>query len=254
MAGGSVSVRAIERAAEILGSFTFEEPALSLAEICAKIDLPKTTVFRILKTMEDTNIIRFDSTTGNYSLGYQMIKFGAIAQESNTLSANAHGIMEELSQATEQTCNLYVRDGFDRLCIDQVVGTKYIRRYSYLGARHPLYCGAGKILLAYEDKEFQDQYLASVPLERITDRTITDPEVLRAELDQIRKDGYSYSIGERDVETAMIAAPVFDYTGKIVATMTISGPIFFFDKENIREYVIRVKSAAERVSRKLGYQ
>lgn len=254
MAESRDSVRAVDRAIDILQAFTYEDTMLTLGQICAVVDLPKTTVYRSLTTLEKRGLVAVDQLSGQYHLGYEMIKFGAIAQECNTLSAIAHDEMQAISQNTEQTCNIYVRDGTERLCIAQIAGSQYVRRYSYLGARYPLYCGAGKILLAYADKDFQNQYFEQVTLERFTERTVSDKDLLRREIAEIAEKGYSVSIGERDASTAMVSAPLFDYTKKCIAAITISGPVYFFTEENVDIYLQQLCAAAKRVSQKLGYK
>lgn len=248
------SVRSVERMISILQAFSIEQQELSLTQICVQTGLPKTTTYRILTTLEDCNLVTQDPLTGKYHLGYEMIKMGNIAQESNSLQRTARSDMEELSHETQQTCNLYIRDGFERRCIAQVVGTEYVKRYSYLGARYPLYCGAGKLLLAYADQDVQEQYFSKATFEKYTEQTITNPDALRRDLQQILKDGYSVTKGERDPSTAMISAPLYDYTGNVVASLTISGPIYLFTTENVEMYRDKLLKAAQNISAKLGYQ
>lgn len=252
--GRKESVRSVERTIELLQVFTVESQELSLAQICVQAGLPKTTTYRILTTLQKCNFVMQDPLTGKYRLGYEMIRMGSIAQESNSLQRTAREDMEELSHETQQTCNLYIRDGFERRCIAQVVGTEYVKRYSYLGARYPLYCGAGKLLLAYAGPEFQAQYFAATKFEQYTDNTVTDPAVLKKELEQILKDGYSLTKGERDATTAMVSAPLFDYTNKVVASITISGHIYLFTDENVEAYRGKLLRAAQSISAKLGYR
>lgn len=247
------SIRAIDRTIDVLHVFTFENTELSLAQICAEVCLPKTTVFRILTTLEQRNIIIQDSQTGKYRLGYEVMKMGVIAQEANTLSKVAHEEMEEISRVTGQTCNIYIRDGFERLCIAQVAGTQYVRRYSYLGAHQPLHCGAGKLLLAYASEDFQKSFFNTVSLERFTEKTVTDPTELQRELKEICQEGYSVTLGERDDSSAMVSVPLYDYTQQVVASITISGPISSFTEKNISAYIEQLQQAAQKVSQKMGF-
>ncbi|WP_251318420.1 IclR family transcriptional regulator [Flintibacter muris] len=247
------SVRAVDRMLDILQVFSFEQNELNLAQICVQAGLPKTTTYRILTTLEKRNVVVQDPHTGKYRLGYEVIKMGSIARTGNSLQRAAHEDMEKISRETQQTCNLYVRDGFERRCVDQVEGTQYVKRFSYLGARHPLYCGAGKLLLAYADPDVQKQYFAITKFEKYTDQTVTDPEQLKEELRQILRDGYSVTKGERDPMTAMVSVPLYDYTQKVVASITVSGPVYLFTDENIKLYCSKLLQASENISRKLGY-
>lgn len=251
---GKDSVRSVERTIEILRVFTAQNTELSLAQICMEVPLPKTTIYRILSTLVEGHLVFQDYQTGKYRLGYEMIRFGAIAQEGNPLNKVAREEMERVSMLTRQTSNLYVREGRERICIAQVTGPQYVQRYSYLGARYPLYCGAGKLLLAYSGEAFQKRYFEECTLEPFTANTITDKEKLKEDLAAIRSQGYSASRGERDSASAMVAVPLRDYSGEVIAAMTVSGPISFFTDRHIEEYRKQLLQAAELLSEKLGYR
>ena len=248
------SVRAVERAIDILQVFTAERQEISLAEICADVGLPKTTTYRILSTLEQRNLVVFDTQQGKYRLGYEFIRMGSVAQAGNSLPRVARADMELVTKQTGQTCNLYIRDGMERRCIAQVEGTEYVRRLSFLGAKYPLYCGAGKLLLAFAEPEFRETYFHTVKLERYTENTVIDKDELLRELDEIRAVGYSVTRGERDALTAMVAVPLFDYTGRVVAAITVSSPVYLFTEEKVQQYRARLTQAAGKISSRLGYR
>ena len=248
------TVRAVDRMIDILETFSFEKPEMTLSEIHVSADLPKTTAYRILTTLEQRNMVVLDSETGKYRLGYDIVKMGCIAQIGNSLQRASMKDMEMISAETEQTCNLYVRDGMERMCIAQVEGPQYVKRFSFLGARFPLYCGAGKLLLAYSPAEFQRQYFERMTLEKCTENTRTVPEQLESELSLIRERGYAVSLGERDALTAAVCVPVYDYSNKVVATVTVSGPIYLFTEENVARYLKTLKKGAAAISKRLGSQ
>lgn len=251
MADGTI--RSVERAIDILQAFSQENSSLTLSDICRNVDIPKTTVFRIINTLESRNLLFQDPVTGKYLLGYELIRLGEEAQSSNDLAKLAYSSMVRVSQATKQTCNLYVRQGFERVCIAQVTGSEYVRKYSYLGAHHPLYCGAGKLLLAYSDSTFIETYLSTVKIEKHTRNTITDLTLLKEELHRVREQGYAVSLGERDDISATVAVPVFNYSNQVVAALTISGPIYYFTAETIRDYLNILTQEAVVLSQKLGH-
>lgn len=247
------SIRAVERTIDILQVFSAETQEMSLAEICLASGLPKTTTYRVLSTLEQRNLVAFDSRHGKYRLGYELIRLGSIAQAGNSLQRIARSGMECVTQQTGQTCNLYVRDGMERRCIAQIEGTEYVRRFSFLGAKYPLYCGAGKLLLAYASPEFREVYFNSISLEKYTENTTVDKTTLLLELEKIRREGYSATKGERDALTAMVAVPLFDYTENVIATITVSGPVYLFTEDNIQQYRKCLTDAAQQISSKLGY-
>lgn len=247
-------VRSIDRAIDILKAFTTEKGELSLSEISSIVNLPKSTTHRILNTLLKRHIIEQNLETSLYYLGFETIRIGAVAKECTSIAKEALPEMHLLVKQSEQTCNLYVKRGFERLCIEQVEGLQYVKRFSYLGALRPLYCGSGKVLLAYSDSEFQKQFFEQIELTKFTERTIVDKKLLHDELSKIRERGYSFSIGEFDPTTASIAVPIYDYTNKVVAAITISGPSFSFNEENIKRFAEYLLASSERLSKKLGYR
>lgn len=248
------TIRVLDRAVEILQAFSFANEEQSLSEICKKVHLPKTTVFRIINSLESKNILVQNSETGHYRLGYELIKLGAIAQNGNELSKVAKKTLFRVSCETKQTSNLYIRDGYERVCIAQCMGSEYVRRYSFLGAHLPLYCGAGKLLLAYASEDFLNTYLSNIEIEKFTENTVTDKRELQDELNEIRKNRFAVSRGERDPVTAVVTVPIYDYTKSVIAGLTVSGPTYSFTEETVKQYLEVLNREAKKLSQKLGYE
>ena len=244
-------VRSVERAIAILRCFESDEE-LRLIDICERVCLPKSTAHRLITTLEQEHMIEKDLKTGNYFLGYGVIRLGQMAQSNKVICKMIHPELEIIAKESEQTSNLYIIRGYDRLCLDQVEGTQYVRRYSYMGALHPLHCGAsGKVLLAYSSDSFQRDYLKNAPIQKITENTVVDKEELRALCLQIKKDGFAVSKGERDFFSGSVAVPVFAADGSVVAAITISGHVSGFTDENIEAYAEMLKRSANNVMLKL---
>ena len=177
------SVRSIERALDVLNTFSLEKTEQSLGEISCALQLPKSTTHRILCTLENKKFIEQNPENGNYYLSFEIVKISNIIQESDILSKSAMPIMKWLVEQTDQTSNLYVIRGYQRICTAQVEGSKYKFRYSYVGAQFPLYCGAsGQVLLAFSDVEYRDKYYENVSLEKLTENTITDKKNPRSQI------------------------------------------------------------------------
>ncbi len=247
------NVRSVNRALSILKEFTPEQSELSLCRISNSLHLPKSTVLRLVRTMEKEGFIEQDNERGTYRLGMEALRIGAVVQTSKRIAVVATTFMEELSKDTGETSNLYIRVGYDRMCIMQIEGENYVLRYSYVGARKPLYCGAaGLVLLAYSEKEFINKYLSTTQLVKITNNTITDKSVLLNELTSIRDKGYGVSLGQWDKLSASVAAPVFDYSKKIIAAITLSGPCSYYSRSIIQDLGPIVMKAAVNISKKMG--
>lgn len=244
------SVRSVERAIAILRCFSFDEE-LRLSQICERVELPKSTVHRLIASLEQAHFIEQDPETGKYCLGFEVIRLGKLARFNKALCRMVHPELAILAAKTGQTSNLYIAHGYDRLCIDQVEGSEYVRRYSFMGALHPMHCGAsGRVLLAYSIPEFQKEYLACANLKKVTPKTETDPQKLSALWEKTRQDGYAFSMGERDSLSGSIAVPLFDTNDMLIAAITVSGPLTLFTPENVSAFKATLLESQKRLIQK----
>jgi len=162
-------------------------------------------------------------------------------------------MLEELHRLTQETVNLYVLDGLERVCVDRIESPQRLRVIVHIGERMPLYAGsAGKAILAFVPSEVLERILQR-PLERMTDNTITDPEKLLQELCSIRSRGYATSRSERFTDVLGLAAPVFDSTANVVASLNVAGPLVRFADAEVAQYAPKVIELASEVSRSMGY-
>jgi DNA-binding IclR family transcriptional regulator len=185
------SVRSVERALQILKNFTKKEYELSLGKLSENVGLPKSTVHRILQTMEAEGFIEQEPLDGRYRLGSAVIQLGDVAAEAySDIRKFALPEMQWLSDVCEQTSNLYIARNGQRVCIGQVPGPRYISRYSQLGDMYPLYCGAsGRVLLAFMEKTERQSYFDNDELSPITERTIVDIQTMKKDLLQVKSIG-----------------------------------------------------------------
>jgi len=242
----------IRRALKVLSAFSLEEPFLGVSEIAKKLDLPKSSVHWLLQVLQEEGYVCQDPKTNKYRLSVKLFHLGSIAANTMNINYVARPVMERLRDATEETVNLYVLDGFDRVCIEQAEGIHLVRQVVRLGQKIPAYCGAaGKVLVAWQGEDFIEGLIAHTKLKRLTKNTISDVVLFKEELAKIRKQGYAVSCGERDIEVAAVAAPVFDEEGKVLASLSVSGPVSRFE---ITPHVIEaVRNAASEISYQLGY-
>jgi len=248
------TVRSVEKALDIILAFSEDKPQLSLPEICKMINMPKSTVYRLLSTLENRGFIEHSQMNGKYQLGSRFIKLSNIALKNYDLNETALPVMNELRDKTGETINLYAKKGLDRVCIEQAEGFHHLRRFSTIGDILPLYCGAsGKLLLAYENEQEIEKVLNQIGHKAGTRNTIIDYESFLKELVGIREQGYAFSKGEREVGVTSVAAPIKNSGGKVVAAVSISGPDARFTEENIKNYKKLVAEGAAKISSNLGY-
>jgi IclR family KDG regulon transcriptional repressor len=226
-----VTVRSVERALDILLCFT-DKSELSLTEISARVELNKSTVFRLLASLERKGFLMRDPDNEKYRLGFRLWELSA-----NLTRVDDPGIMllpemERLRDVLEETVSLYVRDGRERVRIQAVESKQTIRRVAPIGARLPLTVGASsKILVAYADPETQEAILSASDWP-----TTIEKQSFMLQLLQIQQLGYASSVEEREAGTAAIAAPVKNQAGKLVAALSVSGPTSRLTSEKMQEF------------------
>jgi IclR family acetate operon transcriptional repressor len=253
--GNAYSIEVLNRAADILAVFSHARPSLGLKDIVAAAGLPKTTVFRVLSTLVERDLCEFDRQTGEYSLGFALVRLADIRRRQTSVHDAALAVMRELRNAINETVILSVRSGDFRVHVDFVEGLHPMRRMADLGVRAPLYAGAAsKVLLAgMEDAEI-DAYLASTELTAFQETTITDKAVLRREIKAIRKRGYAESKGELFAGGGALAAPLKDFSGKTIAVIDILTPQHRYTAQHREHCITILLDGALRASQRLGYR
>lgn len=244
------TVRAVDRALHILKCFTFEQKEMNLADLCKVSGLPKTTVFRLLASLEKSGFVVKDERTQTYRLGMVLFQLGNIVSSSIELRKISLPIMEELAKKTKETININIVQGQERVCIEKVDGSHDLREFIQVGRSLPLYKGAsGKILLAYLPEAIQKEILKNAA------SNLKEPaENVLKQLETIRRNGYAVSQNERVLGAAAVSAPILNYDGKLVAGLTISGATVRFTKEKIDEFIKLVVNGAKEISKNLGYK
>lgn len=246
------NVRSIERALDILMCFKPDQQELSLTEISAQINLARSTTHRLLTTLLNQGFLRKHPDSSRYQLGYNLNYLGYVAQESLSINRISLPFMREIQRKSEETVNLYLLDGTQRICAQQVESNSSLKQSVKVGERFPLWEGAsGKCMLAHmEQSHWESMAKQIVPL---TVNTVVDSKQFFDELRMIKKHEYATSYGERDTEVSCVAAPIFDNCSQIVGSLTISGPTFRVPK-NPEKFIQYVLVGSKSISKQLGYK
>ncbi|WP_216893098.1 IclR family transcriptional regulator [Nocardia alni] len=250
----SRSIAAVERAMDVLLLFGRSGRAdLGVTEIANELGLTKAAVHRILTALRNRDLIALEPTTRRYALGHAAIALGRAYLARTDLRVMAAPELRRLATQTGETATLSIRRGNTRMYIDQVVPDQELRMEVALGVPYPLHAGSpSKVILAFLRPEEIDEYLDQQELTPFTDATFTTPRKLRAELEEIRGRGYAMSLGERQIGTASIAAPVLDHDGGVVAAISVSGPLPRFEP-HMRDCLPLLEKAVGAISAQLGY-
>lgn len=249
--------RSVINALQLLDLFTGEQHELSLSEIYRKTNMSKPTVYRLLSSLEHCGFLRkvkHSEQDIRYQLGLRLLELGYIVSERLELRQVALPHMKKLRDDINEIVHLVVLDGEKATYIEKVESSQAIRLYTRIGRSSPLYIGSGpKLLFAWMTEEQRETILNNLHLDPLTENTITDKGRLRQELENIRTQGFALSYGEQNIDTTGISYPVKDYTGEVVAALTVSGPANRFESE--REATIKdaLSKTVDQISRDLGF-
>jgi IclR family KDG regulon transcriptional repressor len=248
-------VQSVTHAIDVLEAFKGERDELGVTELSSSLGLPKNNVFRLLATLELRGYIEQNKATGNYRLGIKTFELGQIFCGRMGLIKQSHAVLEQLEKRCNESTYLgIIQDGMV-VYVDMVETSHSVRIVPRLGKRAPAYCTAvGKTQMAYESQDEVERILDKLGLKTFTKNTIIDKHQLMEHLKQVAQQGYAIDNEELDEEVICVGAPVRDYTGQVIAGISISGPIQRMLPERIEhELVPIIKEAAQEISSRLGH-
>lgn len=248
-------VKSALRVLDIFELLVQHPSGLSLSEICAQLELPKSSAHALLMTLVKRGYLRQGRRERSYRLGPALFEIGSAYISSTDLITDGQAVVSEVARTCDETVHLAVLDGADVLYVVKEEGTRTIRMVSAVGKRFPAYgTGVGKILLSVlDDDALAERFPAGRPLMALTPKTITDPETLRAEVAAIRSRGYALDFEESTPGLCCVAAPVYGADGSIIAGMSISVPSVRFTPSRRDELLALVQTQARRLSAILGF-
>lgn len=249
------SVQILDKVAALLAALEGKErTAASLAECIGE---PRSTVYRLLRSLQQLEWVEEGVSRGAFRLGVGLIRLGRAAQAAFNERQLALPVMEALHDATDQTVFLMVRRELRAVCIERLEGRFVASLALTVGASLPLHAGAGpRVLLAFAPQPVQDAWRAQAdgqPLERYTKSTPTTVRAVTREAAAIRRRGHAISDQDVTDGIAAVGVPVFDYAGQLRAALSVSGirDAILGDGARVVEQTIR---AGADLSRALGYR
>jgi len=251
----SYRIESLARGLAVLSAFSEDRPNLSLTDISQRLQLNKTTTFRLLSTLESLGYIERDQQTKLYHPGVEVLRLGFLVLNNLEVRQVATPYLRRLVDEVEETVNLAVLDNHEVIYIDRVGSKHLVNVYRPVGSRLPAYCtSTGKAMLAFLPPEQLEEVLAVTTWERYTEQTITTPEDLKENLALIRERGFSDSEGEMIPELRDVSAPIYQHDGQVVAAVNISVPAHRVSYERlIGELGPKVVNTGWKISEALGY-
>lgn len=248
----SSSVQSVERAITVMELLS-RQGWSGVTEVANELDIHKSTAYRLLATLRDRGLVEQDADTEKYRLGFGMVLLASAVTADLDVVRHARPICERLSNETEETATITALEDDEAVIIHQTISTSSTMNVDWSGWHSPLHTtAAGKVLLAHLPEEHLNRILEK-PLKRFTEHTIVDPEILRQQLEEIRRSGYGYTTEELEIGLNAVGAPIYSDKGTVIAAVGLSGPVFRLQVEYIPETGATVREAAAEISRQLGF-
>ncbi len=241
-----------DRALTILGLFSDDRLNLTAAEVGDALSCARSTAYRYLQTLVATSFLE-ESPGGGFRLGIRVMELARLARRSYGLTDTALPVMQTLAEEVGETVLLTRRVDDAVICLERYEGSNQLMRLSYeRGTRLPLNAGASALaLLAWLPEAQARALLVKEPLQRFTDKTVTDIDDLVARLAEIRTTGYSVTAGEVDPDAIGVTAPVFDDAGSVTAAISVVAMRRRVPPERLDTLVTAVRTSAEQLSKKI---
>jgi IclR family acetate operon transcriptional repressor len=226
---------------------------LGVRAVAQQLNVPLGSAHRILLDLAEEAIVE-RTPTGEWELSYRLLAITGLQLERIQIPQLAHPVTEQLAEATGETVHLSAPSGTESVCIAKVQTNVQMQINTRVGSRGPMYCtGSGKALLAFMTPAEQDRIIAAITLKAVTQRTITDPDALRRDLDLSRRRGYSLDHEEAVPGIHCVGVPILNHAGRPVGAISVSGTSQKAAGPHLDALVRMLKDAGNYVSRRLGY-
>jgi IclR family pca regulon transcriptional regulator len=222
-AGDPNFMTSLARGLLVIQSFTPQTPQMTISQLSVKTGLSRAAVRRCLYTLTKLGFAGIEDGS-RYALRPRMLTLSNSYSSSNSLSTAAQPILERMSAALHESFSVATLDGDDIVYIARSNVSRVMSDDLHIGSRLPAYCTSmGRVLLAFLPVEQLEQYLARVALTAYTPRTVGSIEKLRLALRNVRRHGYALVDQEYEIGLRSLAVPVYSPTGRVVATINLSG-------------------------------
>jgi DNA-binding IclR family transcriptional regulator len=244
-------IQSVDRAIDVL-EYLAGQGEGAVTDLAAHLGVHKSTAFRLLAALEARGLVEQVSDRGRYRLGFGIVRLAGATTARLDLVEQSRPVTTRLAVEVGETVNIARLEGDAAINVDQVRGPAAVSSVNWVGQRTPLHAtSSGKVLLAFLEPGARDRVLAA-GLERFTAATVTDPAVLRRQLDQVTVAGWAATIEELELGLNAVAAPVRDRHGAVVAAVSVSGPSYRLGEDRLAAVASSVVEAAGEIGQRLG--
>jgi IclR family KDG regulon transcriptional repressor len=232
-----------------------EKAEMSITELGSTLGLNKGAVFRFISTLKSIGYIEQNPINEKYFLTIKLFEIGSRIMTRLNEVQEAHTVMEQLAQKTNETVHLAILSNENVVYLDKIDSKHALRIFSRVGNQAPCYCtGLGKVLLAWLSDKEVDKIVKEKKMIKFTDTTITSLAALKKELQKIRGQGYAIDNQEHEKGIQCIAVPIRNRDKKIIAAISVTWPEIRNDNELMEHYKNIMIEAGLQISKRLGYE
>lgn len=243
----------VTNALRILEQFSNTRTVIYVSQLAKELDLSKSTVSRLVRTLENQNFLSRDTQSQGYRLGNKLLTIAGILANTNEIYREVGPVLSEIVQKTNESAQIAAIDGTDVFYIHKVSGPYYSDINTQIGMKNPIHAtSTGKVLLAYSNDNIIEEAIHQ-PLQAFTEHTITNSIQLKKELSKVRSQGYSFSVEELTEGNYSLAFPVWNYQNRVVCALSIVGPLSRMNKDKLKDFMRILRQGAQEASERLGY-
>ena len=249
-------LKTVDRVVAILNHLAESQVECGITEISRQLGLSKATIYRILSSLERAQWVVQKPGTRGYTLGSKVLGLCVSMLSNFSLIRDCVPHLKQLRDATGETAILNIRDGLQRLVVEQVQGYHEVRYLAEPGNRLPLWSAApSKVILAFMEENEIEAVIGELmrsEVKALASGPAVDVDSLREELADIRRKGFAFSVGERVKGAFGMAAPIFDRDRRVVGSVSVAGPLTRVSADTVAKYSPLVRQAAREISLRLG--
>jgi DNA-binding IclR family transcriptional regulator len=241
-------IKVFQRGLRLLELLAVADQGIGVLELAQRLDLPASTVHRILRTFQQEGYVRQDDAK-HYGLSTKILALARRFLQGIDLRGVAIPHLQSLRDKIGETAYLAVRDGCEAVSLEVVCSPSNVRVMALVGDRWPLYSSAvGKVLLSAASDQELTAFVRQAAPKKLTPHTLTSLRQLRAEMTRIRKTGYALDNQEHVLGVRCGAAPIIDGNGAVVAAIGIAGPVFRIEGPRIKVVAQAIRETADAIS------
>ena len=250
----SYLISIVDKALDVILELSHNED-ISIRELGKKLNISKSTLYRILRTLECKDFVRKDINNKKYLLGLKVFELGNTIKENFEIQNISYPFMKNLQNLYKETVQLAIVDKETIFIIETIEGTREIRIFSKAGQRFPMtYGNFAKIFLAQMPYNTILALIKKYPLKKYAKNSIIDEELFIKEIEKVKVKGVSVGIND-PIDTAFsIAVPIFGYHKEVMASIAISGANIPNNIKRLTQIELSLKKASRQISSQLGFK